>query len=639
MKTDKQFINEIYKKYDEYQKEEKMKKQTSIKKIINIAAVFVVMLSSVVVFSQRKTPKVLQEIQKEEVAKIDLETVGNFENFYNIMKDKKVETRGEFNIQEDIKDVTKSNVKENSSTTNVQVENVDEGDIVKTDDKYIYYLSKQRLIIINAESAETSEKIAEINFEEEDFYPVEIFVKNNKLAVIGNCTNIYTETKTAFVQETISDRTETGNPKTGIIIYDITDRKEPKEIRNVMLEGGYIASMSRMIENNIYFAVSKNIYGYEIRCKSIEELNENDYMPKYTDTAISTDEKCISYDKIYNLDGATESNYLILVGINIDENKEADIQTFLGAGTYLYSSEKNMYIATNKTEYDENYQIRSSKTKLIKFELNNGKFDYKAKGEVNGKINNQFSMDENNNNFRIATTTGEIWSNQNTSNNLYVLNDKLEEIGKIEGFADGEKIYSVRYVGNKAYVVTFKQTDPFWVIDLSDATNPQILGEVKLPGYSVYLHPYDETHIIGFGYETKESGTNVMNDGLKLVMFDVSDFTNPQVLFEIAVGDSKYTYSELLYDHKSAIFSKEKGIMAFPINSSSGRKTNSRAVIYKIDLENGFSLQGEIGSVSNNYEESIRRVVFVNGNYYTLAYSQIKVVNMDTLDVLKVIDI
>ena len=521
----------------------------------------------------------------------------------------------------------------------MQVENVDEGDIVKTDDKYIYYLSKQRLIIINAENAETSEKIAEINFEEEDFYPVEIFVKNNKLAVIGNCTNIYTETKTAFVQETISDRTETGNPKTGIIIYDITDRKEPKEIRNVMLEGGYIASMSRMIENNIYFAVSKNIYGYEIRCKSIEELNENDYMPKYTDTAISTDEKCISYDKIYNLDGATESNYLILVGINIDENKEAENQTYLGAGTYLYSSEKNMYIATNKTEYDENYQIRSSKTKLIKFELNNGKFDYKAKGEVNGKINNQFSMDENNNNFRIATTTGEIWSNQNTSNNLYVLNDKLEEIGKIEGFADGEKIYSVRYVGNKAYVVTFKQTDPFWVIDLSDATNPQILGEVKLPGYSVYLHPYDETHIIGFGYETKESGTNVMNDGLKLVMFDVSDFTNPQVLFEIAVGDSKYTYSELLYDHKSAIFSKEKGIMAFPINSSSGRKTNSRAVIYKIDLENGFSLQGEIGSVSNNYEESIRRVVFVNGNYYTLAYSQIKVANMDTLDVLKVIDI
>lgn len=128
----------------------------------------------------------------------------------------------------------------------------------------------------------------------------------------------------------------------------------------------------------------------------------------------------------------------------------------------------------------------------MKFELNNGKIIYKAKGKVEGSVNNQFSMDENGDNFRIATTIGEIWSNQNTSNNLYVLNDKLEEIGKIEGLAEGEKIYSVRYMGSKAYVVTFKQTDPFWVIDLSDATNLQILGEVKLPGYSVYLHPYDE---------------------------------------------------------------------------------------------------------------------------------------------------
>ena len=106
-----------------------------------------------------------------------------------------------------------------------------------------------------------------------------------------------------------------------------------------------------------------------------------------------------------------------------------------------------------------------------------------------------------------------------------------------------------------------------------------------------------------------------------------------------ALVDKKYAYSELLYNHKSAIFSKEKGIMAFPINSSSGLKTNSRAVIYKIDLENGFSLQGEIGTISNNYEEEVRRIVFVNGNYYTLSYSQVRVADMDSLNVFKIIDI
>ena len=371
MKTDKQFIDEIYKKYDEYQKEEKIKRQKVMKRIINIAAVFVVALSSVVVFSQKKTPKVLQEMKKEDVAKIDLETVGNFENFYNIIKSKNStngETKYSFNLQESITDVAKSDMLETRSNTNIQVENVDEGDIVKTDDKYIYYLSKQRLIIINAENAETSGKIAEINFKEENFYPIEIYVQNNKLALIGNIA--YNENLKMSTE--MQDISEVPKSKTGIIIYDITDRSNPKEIRNVMIEGSYITSMSRMIDENIYFAVSENIYGYDISCKSIEELNENDYMPKYTDTAISNEEKCISYDKIYNLDETEDANYLILVGININGDNEADIQTFLGAGTYLYSSEKNMYIATNEVEYDENYKVINTKTKLMKFELNNG---------------------------------------------------------------------------------------------------------------------------------------------------------------------------------------------------------------------------------------------------------------------------
>ena len=136
--------------------------------------------------------------------------------------------------------------------------------------------------------------------------------------------------------------------------------------------------------------------------------------------------------------------------------------------------------------------------KILKFELKDGKFVYKEQGEVKGQVENQFSMDEKDDNFRIATTTSE-------ANNLYILNDKLEEIGKIEGLAQGERIYSVRYMGDKAYVVTFKQTDPFWVIDLSDVKNPKVLGEVKLPGYSTYLHPYDETHVIGLVMKLKEN--------------------------------------------------------------------------------------------------------------------------------------
>lgn len=298
-----------------------------------------------------------------------------------------------------------------------------------------------------------------------------------------------------------------------------------------------------------------------------------------------------------------------------------------------------MYIAVNKTIYGEGYEILGGTTHILKFALENGKFTFKAEADVNGQINNQFSMDENGETFRIATTTGNFWIDKTTANSLFILNEKLEEIGKITDFAKEEKIYSVRYVGDKAYVVTFKQTDPLFVIDLSVPSNPQILGELKIPGYSTYLHPYDETHLIGFGYDTKENGTQVTTNGLKMAMFDVSDLYNPKELFKVAIGDSKYTYSELLYNHKALLFSKEKNIIAFPLYSSSGRKTNSRAAIYEIDLEKGFTLKGEIANVTTEYNQEVKRIVYVNNTYYTLSNTLVKVANMDTLEVIKEIEI
>ena len=623
MKTNKQFINEIYQKYDECQKEKKQRKQQEMKKFLNMAAVMVVALSTIIVLSQKKTPEVIQERQKEDqVAQIDLKTVGNFENFYNIIKEKNQENNYLETRKETLEEIeTKST--DFASSTNVQVQNVDEGDGIKVDNKYIYYLSKQRLIILNAESAESSEKIAEINFVEKNFYPVEIYIEKDRLAVLGNDTSgDVTKTVSTEDKDLKCYAYAPSDSKSGIIIYDISDRKNPKEIRKVMIKGIYTSSKSRMINGKIYFVSTQYIGPVQ---RKLEELNEDDYKPKYVDTLKGEEEQCIEFDKIYNIEEGSDSDYLMLVGIDLNSDEDADIQTFLGTGGIIYSSEKNMYIATNEYEYDEDYNETDRKVKILKFELKDGKFVYKAQGEVNGQVENQFSMDEKDDNFRIATITSE-------ANNLYVLNDKLEEIGKIEGLAQGERIYSVRYMGDKAYVVTFKQTDPFWVIDLSDTKNPKVLGEVKLPGYSTYLHPYDETHVIGFGY-----GNEKQNE-LKLVMFDVSDLANPKVLFEIAVGD-KYTYSELLYNHKAAIFSKKKNIIAFPITSSAGKKVNSRAVIYGIDLDNGFVLKGEIGELIDNYEKQVRRIVYVNNNYYVLSYVDVKVANMDNLEVVKDIDI
>ena len=656
MKTDKEFINGIYEKYDEYTKEKQENKQRNIKKIINIAAVIIVLISSIVVFLGNKPQQVVIEngkIQKEKDESFNnsLKTVGNFENFYNIIKEKYSSTQYSiFNgeniaIEEDNKN---DEVLESMrSDTNVQVQNVDEADIVKVDDKYIYYVSGKKVVIIDAEKPETSEKIVEINFENEKFYPREIYVNNQKLIIVGNEYNDTVKTEFAEIDSATNDMSikediinVNDDSKSGVIIYDISNVKEPKEIRRVMVDGMYLSS--RKIENYIYFVVNKYIYTPGIKNNNLEELEQyqDQYKPKYIDTAVEEDEKYIDYDNIYCLDGTDEANYLILVGLNIDNEEEAEIQTFLGAGQYVYSSEKNMYIATNKITYGDDYEILSENTHILKVALNNGKFIFKAEADVNGQINNQFSMDENGDTFRIATTTGNIWTiDENTSNNLYILNDKLEEIGKVAEFAKEEKIYSVRYVGDKAYVVTFKQTDPLFVIDLSNPSNPQILGELKIPGYSTYLHPYDETHLIGFGYDTKEDGTQITTNGLKMVMFDISDLNNPKELFKINIGDSKYTYSELLFNHKALLFSKEKNIIAFPIYSSSGRKSYTRAAIYEIDLEKGFTLKGEIGTVTDNADEHINRIVFINDTYYTLSNSLVKAANMETLEVVKEIEI
>ena len=643
MKTNKEFINGIYEKYDEYLKEKKKRKQINIKRMVNMAAVVIILFSAIIVLSERKETQVPQTIVSNEGAKqdkVNLETVGNFENFYKVIKerynsDSMLEGESELILEDSTTNAERDSETKNSKT-NTQVNNVDEADIVKVDGNYIYYVSNKKLVIIDAHTPEASEKISEINYKDTNFNPREVYVKGQKIIVIGNEYDNSCKTEvisTEDVTATDIERVQESKPKSGMRIYDISNIKEPKETRRVMIEGNYISS--RMIEDNIYYVANKYIATSNIQKNKMEDLDEDKYKPVYQDTAVSQEEKCINYDLIYYFPETQDSSYLMLAGLNINNNEEAEIRTFLGAGQYIYSSEKNMYIATNKTTYGKGYEVLGGTTHLLKIELNNGKFNFKAECNIDGQVNNQFSMDENRDTFRIATTTGNIWVDETTANNLYILNDKLEEIGRVENFGKKEKIYSVRYVENKAYVVTFKQTDPLFVIDLSKSTKPQILGELKIPGYSTYLHPYDDTHLIGFGYDTKENGTRVITNGLKMSMFDISDFNNPQELFKISIGDSKYTYSELLYNHKALLFSKEKDIIAFPLYSSSGIKTNSRAAIYNIDLEKGFSLKGEISNVTNKYEENVKRIVFANDTFYTFSDSLVKVANMDTLEVVK----
>ncbi|MCX6772936.1 MAG: beta-propeller domain-containing protein [Candidatus Micrarchaeota archaeon] len=256
-----------------------------------------------------------------------------------------------------------------------------------------------------------------------------------------------------------------------------------------------------------------------------------------------------------------------------DRMKMADISDYAQEIAQSVGSEK---LQTLQQQYSDKlsalYAKRArdaEKTQIHKLSLNG--FVETAEGSVPGHVLNQFSMDESGSYFRIATTVPQVWdwNGQGSApsyNNMYVLDSSLKQTGSVENIAPGEQIYSVRFMGNRAYMVTFRQIDPFFVLDLSDPAAPKIAGKLKLPGYSDYLHPYDETHIIGLGKDATvdKNGQTAWYQGVKLTMFDVSDIENPKEVASINIGD-RGTDSNALHDHKAFLFSKEKNLLVIPV--------------------------------------------------------------------------
>lgn len=256
-------------------------------------------------------------------------------------------------------------------------------------------------------------------------------------------------------------------------------------------------------------------------------------------------------------------------------------------------------------DFNINIQKETEKTLVHKINVDKNNIEYQGVGEVPGTVLNQFSMDEFDGHFRIATTTGN-WR-ETSLNHLYILDKDLKIIGSVEDLAKGERIYSTRFIENKAYMVTFRQVDPLFVIDLKNPENPKVLGYLKITGFSDYLHPYDESHIIGIGKSATEEGRV---KGMKIALFDVSDVANPTEEAKIEIGE-RGTDSNALYDHKAFLFDKNKNLLVLPIqvyeekemSNEFSRWTGSDIVfngayVFNIDL-NEISLRGKITHFDN----------------------------------------
>lgn len=551
------------------------------------------------------------------------------------------------------------------SQTNIQVQGVDEADLVKTDGKYIYQVSGQKVIISQVYPADAMKVVAVLNSGESSFSPQELYVDQDNLVIIGSSQTNMPMPLDLEVNAKMIMPPYYYTPKVKAVIYSIRDKQNITKTRELELDGNYVSS--RKIGSALYLITNKYINYYP-------GLGQDPIiLPAYRDSAVKAEDIQIPYSQIRCFPPVLQANYLLIAGLDLAKPKEAvQVSTYLGSGENIYVSEKHLFVAVSQQEsyYSGRTGIlgkivpenRQEKTLVFKFALNQGKVTYLQKGEVPGRILNQFSMDEFQGNFRIATTVGHSWNSgdQTSRNNLYVLDSGMGIIGQIQDIAPGEQIYSTRFMGERAYMVTFKTVDPLFVLDLSNPQKPQILGALKIPGYSDYLHPYDANHLIGFGkdtvelpqkdYQGKVVGTMAYYLGMKIALFDVTDVANPKELFSEKIGD-RGTSSELLHNHKALLFDKEKGLMALPVTVMQvpagtamepstgmppyGQFSFQGAYVYNLDLSKGFALKGKIthltpedylkaGYSGSEPDKQVNRILYINDTLYTLSNTQIK---------------
>lgn len=510
------------------------------------------------------------------------------------------------------------------SSTNIQVAGVDEADSVKTDGEYLYVLSGATVSIVKAYPVASAGVVSKIALD--DLYPAGIFVSGDRLAVLGSkySTSSISRSYYGYVNVEI---------KSFVRIYDIHDRTNPTLLRDLSLSGSYFNS--RKIGDYVYLVVSQPAY----------VIYDTVILPKiYSDGQI----KEVAPSEIHYFNGSDDYyQYTTFVAANMQNATEAPVYltVMLGGTSTMYVSSSNMYVAFRDWADDN--------TSIYRVHVEGRNMTCEAKGKVRGHELNQFSMDEYGGNFRMATTT---WMNGSQQNNLYVMNMSLNLVGRLENLATGENLHSARFMGNRCYLVTFIKTDPLFAIDLSDPTKPAVLGELKIPGYSDYLHPYDETHLIGVGKEAvgAEEGNFAWYQGIKVSLFDVSNVTDPKQIANYTIGD-RGSDSPILQDHKAFLFDESKNLLVIPVLVAEidqsqypggvppyayGQPVWQGAYVFDISLEQGLKLRGGITHLDSgmyiwNSTYWVKRSLYIENVLYTVSDRKVEMNSLTDLSLMK----
>ena len=557
------------------------------------------------------------------------------------------------------------------STTNVQVTGVDEADIVKTDGDYIYLLTGNKISILRSFPPDESRLLSTISLN--DMTPVGIFVNGERLAVLGSN---YSITQGPYLYSTMSYINEV---TTYLKIYDISNRTDPLLLKTFTTSGDYLNS--RMIGDYVYLVAGQPAY-YRLEVLpgfTVDQVN----LPR---VGVAGNASEVPASKVY-YSNVTDQYFMFttIAALNIkDVTQDPSSKTLMIGGTStMYVSLTDIYV-TYATYDQTGYGYEQ--TSIYRIHIADGTITPEAQGNVPGHILNQFSMDQYGDYFRVATTTWGtfvttgFWnstvkpSNDSSPSpistpivgtqqhsNVYVLNMNLSIVGRLENLAPGENFHSARFMGNKCYLVTFWMTDPLFVIDLSNPAKPTELGNLTIPGYSDYLHPYDENHVIGVGKETAASDSQYFAwyQGVKISLFDVSNVSNPVQMANYTIGD-RGTNSPVLTDHRAFLFDKSKNLLVIPVleakvdtsqyppgqvpSGAYGQYVWQGAYVFNISLDSGLVLQGKITHIGSgidiyNSDYYVQRALYIENVLYTVSNEKVRLNSLTDLAFIKDIEI
>jgi hypothetical protein len=369
----------------------------------------------------------------------------------------------------------------------------------------------------------------------------------------------------------------------------------------------------------------------------LESLPDDVFLPHYStldaQSNVLTTEAINAAEEIYRPWGTDVNSSVSIVSLDMTSNQAGPQHTMTIAGMRaegVYMTDRSLYVyqpSTSSGDSDPLIVWDQSATDIVKIDLLADGLTLAAKGTVQGRILNQFSLDEHNGFLRVATTSGWAWSE--STNSVYVLQqqgNELQIVGSIRGLAAGEQIYSVRFLGERGYVVTFRQVDPLFAIDLSDPLNPTVAGELKVPGFSNYLHPVGEHYLIGIGRNADEA-TGLFGE-LQVSLFDVSDINHPVRVAQYLFDGGRGTSTDATFDHHAVSYFADHQILAIPIHNDPlvdwwmedvAADPTSSVQFLRIDVNKGIE---SLGLVSHT--DRVQRTLQIGASVITMSSEHIK---------------